>query len=187
MKTKNCRERIAEIEKNEADLINETKAKVESLKGKLQETSDQIEQIFSSGDYVNGENLVAEKTTLTAKIDFYETFLKKRQSVPLITEEEAREIKTELNDQITSQFIEDRKKIESLMLEIDKIAKNGVELINETINLGNSVNRLRKKNEGLFGIDTRITTMYNFFDRTANTFNMNTLPYISTLGEQKEK
>ena len=185
MKKTTIKDRIEEIQNAETKLIQGTRTNIEDLKAKLEKVAAQLEETYTSGDVSLGEKLVSERSMLSSKIEYLESFLKKRESVSLISEGEALKLKTELNDEMESKFISDREKINDLLAEMEGITESGLSKMNEIRELGNSINRLQKKNHELFGIDSRINGMYSTISQFVTRYKINTMPSVNSLEKKR--
>ncbi len=183
MKKTTIKERIAEIQNAEEKLVQNTRSKINYLKTKLEETSAQLEKTYASGDVVLGEKLVAEKSSLSSRIEYLEDFLKKRGGISLISDGEAAELKASLNDEMKRVFVADREKLSDLFKQIGAIAENGSSKMKEVQELGNAINELQRKNGAIFGIDGKIQNLYTAANGFAIRFMTSTLP----LTEPSEK
>lgn len=185
MKKIGSKERIEEILKAENDLVEETKAKISNLKEQYQNVKDQLEETYTSGNTALGEKLISERNILFSNIEYLEDFLKRRESVSLISDEEAKEMKIDLDEQMKKQFFKDSKELERIVNEIDVIVSKGIAVMDEVKETGNSIFRLQRRYNAIYGIDARIINMYQAFSFFLKKYNGNTLPYIRELKEKE--
>lgn len=180
MKYEDIEKRIKAIEKKEADTFNETNQQISRLKEQLEKTIEKIEETYTTGDVESGERLSGEKASLEYKINYLETFIKKRKELPGLSNEEEREIKSDLNDLMLKTLIADKKKIDSLMNEIMIVISNGDDVMKKVCDSGKTVNRL-VKSKNPFAVDGRITTFYGLLKRFYSGYYANTKPTIEAL------
>lgn len=161
MKIEKISKRIEEIDKNAIDTVKETNQQIENLNKELESISAQIEETYRSGDIVKGQNLAEQKAVIESKISFLNTFLKKRKDVPLMENDEAKKLRTDLNNELYNVFHEQKRKADSYMkglLEIHDVLEKAIQ---DTVKTGNNIIRLSKTKELSYSIDQCILSLNN--------------------------
>lgn len=164
-------EKIVSIMEGEKKLTEETESKISKAKEELKEVSDKLEETYSSGNFEQGERLVSVKTELEGRIRYLEDFIAKRKNQPLIDKEEAEEIKKSLYEDLYKTMVSDKKRFESILPELEKMAKDGLESVRETQNLGKDLNKLMKKENPFFKIDNRLSALYEILNEFVVNYN----------------
>ena len=177
MKLDKIAETINEIEKRETDKENKTIEQINDLKKELDKVTADIEQTYISGDTKKGEQLVIEQASLKAKINYHETFLKKRKQLPVIDKEQANDLKINLDNELYKLFEEQKKKYEHLFKEIESISSVMEKAINQTMISGNTLNRLSRIS-GNTVIDSRVTVFNNHIRNIINQYNNHVSTYL---------
>lgn len=186
MKFEDITKRIKTSEKKEAETFSEIESQINSLRDQLRNTIEKIEETYTTGDIQSGERLSGEKASLESRISYLETFIKKRKELPSMSNEEATEIKSDLNALLYKSFVADKKRFDDLIKEIMLIISNGEDVMKKVRESGSTVNRLMK-NPNPFGIDGRITSFYGVLKKFYSSYYTNTKPNIEALIKEIKK
>ena len=85
--------------------------------------------------------------------------------MPLITDEEAKKLRSNLNDELYNVFHEQKRKTDSVMKELGEISGTLNQAIIDTQKCGNNIIRLSKSRETVYSIDTMIMNLHSNLDR----------------------
>ena len=178
MKIKTIVNNVAEIEKSEQKRIDETNTQIAKLKDRLVKVNASIEKSYIDADIDNGQKLIEEKTILEAKINFLEDFLKKRKTMPVISETEGTEYKKEINDELFSMLFDDLKSTDEAFVKLRRVAEKGTEIVQDAVQIGNRINKLQHKENTFFNADNKVNTLYNFLNEIIERYDKYARPYI---------
>lgn len=159
MKIDKITKRIKEIDEQALNTVDEALQQIANLKEELTTITDSIEDNYRSGDIVKGQQLAEQKVIIESKIGFLETFLTKRKNIPLMADDEAKKLRTELNNELYNSFYDKKRKTDSLFKELETIQAELEKEIMEVQNIGNDIIRLTKVKEPFYQIDQRINIL----------------------------
>ncbi len=165
MKIEKIKKRLEEIDQNAVDTVKQTEEQIESLTNELSTISDNMEETYRIGDVEKGQQLAERKAIVESKIEFLKSFLIKRKSIPLLSEDEARKLKTDLNNELYSIYFELRKKADALYKEAEAIHETLNKAVSESLDVGNGIIRLSKSNEVFYQIDRKISALNGDLDQ----------------------
>ena len=165
MKIDKIVKRIEEIDSTAVETEKETNQQIEKLSKELEDVLAMTNETYRSGDIMKGQELAERKAGIESKINFLKTFLTKRENVPLITDEEAKKLRSSLNDELFNVFHEQKRKADAVMKELGEISGTLNQAIIDTQKCGNNIIRLSKSRETVYSIDTMIMNLHSNLDR----------------------
>ena len=171
-------EKIAAIEKEDTENTRKIEAQIDAVKSNLDGVNDKIEESFVSGDAEEGQKLTEQKAQLESKLSYLETFASRRRNLPAISEDDSSKYKKEINNQLLHITAREKKRVDEIVRELERISDNLQNSIQVAQNSGNLVIKLSKSNQPYYGIDPWVTTLYQCISRFVHYYKDNTRPWL---------
>lgn len=136
-KLEEIRTEIKKIEDSNKNAIDNAAKELTAVNTRLSQIETELEETFNTGDTRKGEQLIKEKLELTEKASYLNTFIKKRQSIKLITEDQAKAYVKEIYNYLNGKHTDAEKQLKKCLQELSPViadvrsANNkGKELVN---------------------------------------------------------
>ncbi len=159
MKIEKINKRIEEAERQAADTICESSQQREKLKEDLREIKAMIDETIRTGDFDKGQQLAERKAILESKISFLDEFLARKRNAPLMTREEGLKLKNDLDSEVRSIYIEQRKKLDAMFKDLKEISDILEKTYNDSQNTGNRIISVSSLEDRVYFVDQRMLSL----------------------------